>query len=240
MSSGEVDQERRQRLIKLGSATAFLAVVVIAVLIVVNQSGSDGGDASSIDGAAEIRRELSGIPQRGLVLGDPNAKVDLIEFGDLQCPVCKGYAEEILPEVIESKVRSGEARLEFRNFTIIDEQSIDAAAAAIAAGEQGRGWDFVELFYRNQGIEASGYVTDEFMTAIAEEAGVADIERWNASRQSGRTLAQVEAETSEASKLGLTGTPSFVVEGPGIDGGQDVIGTPGGAGPLEEAIEGAG
>jgi len=240
VSTGGVDQERRQRLIKLASATAFLAIVVIAVLIVVSQSGSDGGDASSVEGAAEIRKDLSGIPQRGLVLGDPGAKVKLIEFGDLQCPVCKGYAEEILPEVIGSKVRNGEARLEFRNFTIINEESIDAAAAAIAAGEQGRGWDFIELFYKNQGIEASGYVTDEFLTAIAEGAGVEDIERWNASRQSGRTLAKVEAETSEAGDLGLSGTPSFVVEGPLVDGGKRVLGTPGSAGELEDAIEGAG
>jgi len=240
MSGASGDGERRQRLIKLGSAVGFLAIVVVAVLIVVGQSGSDGGDASSVDGAAEVRAELKGIPQRGLVLGDPAAEVNLVEFGDLQCPVCKGYAEEIVPAVIQSRVRSGEARIEFRNFTIIDEQSIDAAAAAIAAGEQGRGWDFVELFYRNQGIEASGYVTDEFLTAVAEAAGVPDIERWDASRQSRDTIAAVEAETGEAGDLGLTGTPSFVIEGPRVEGGQEVLGTPGDAGTLESAIEAAG
>jgi protein-disulfide isomerase len=240
VSAAGVDEERRRRLIKLASAVGFLAIVAVAVLIVVSQSGSDGGDASSIEGAAEVRAELQGIPQRGLVLGDPAAEVRLVEFGDLQCPVCKGYAEEIVPEVIDSRVRNGEAQIEFRNFTIISEESIDAAAAAIAAGEQGRGWDFLELLYRNQGIEASGYVTDEFLTAVAEGAGVTDIERWDASRRSARTLAQVESETAEAGDLGLTGTPSFVVEGPGVDGGEQVLGTPGDAGTLESAIEAAG
>lgn len=237
MSGAGVDEERRQRLIKLASAVGFLAVVVVAVLIVVSQSGSDGGDASSIDGAAEVRAELKGIPQQGLVLGDSSAKATLVEFGDLQCPVCKGYAEEIVSEVIESKVRSGETRIEFRNFTIIDEQSVDAAAAAIAAGEQGRGWDFLELFYRNQGIEATGYVTDEFLTAVAEAAGVPDIERWDASRESQGTIAAVEAETREAEALDLTGTPSFLVEGPGIEGGVEVLGTPGDAGTLEAVVD---
>jgi len=232
-------EDRRRRLLQLASAAAFLAIVAVAVLIVVSQ-GSEGGDASSVDGAAEVRGELQGIPQKGLVLGDPAAPVSLIEFGDLQCPVCKGYAEEVLPPVIESKVRSGEATLDFRNFTIIDEQSVDAAAAAIAAGEQNRGWNFVELFYRNQGIEATGYVTDEFLTAVAEGAGVPDIERWNAARQSARVIGQVEAETREAESLGLTGTPSFLVEGPGADGGQEVLGTPGSSGALEEAIDEAG
>jgi len=228
--------ERRERLVKLGSATAFLAIVAVAVLVVVSQSGSDGGDASSIEGAAEVRAELRGIPQRGLVLGDPEAEVTLIEFGDLQCPVCKVYSEEIVPQLIESKVRGGEAKLAFRNFAFIGEESVDAAAAAIAAGEQGRGWDFVELFYRNQGAEASGYVTDEFLTAIAAGVGVAGIEKWDEARQSDRVVDQVAAEIAAAEDLGLTGTPSFVIEGPLVDG-QDVLGTPGEAGPLEDAIE---
>jgi len=236
--SAEAEQaERRERLIKLGSATAFLAIVVVAVLIVIGQSQGDGGDASSIDDAAEVRRELGGIPQRGLVLGDPGAKVTLIEFGDLQCPVCKGYAEEVIPQVIQSKVRSGEAKLDFRNFTIIDEESIDAAAAAIAAGQQGRGWDFVELFYRNQGIEATGYVTDEFLTAVAEAAGVPDVEQWNAARASNRVIDRVGAETAEAQRLGFSGTPSFAVEGPA--NGLETLGTPGSAGDLEAAVENA-
>ena len=114
----------------------------------------------------------------------------LVEFGDLQCPVCKGYSEEVLPQVIETQVRSGEAKLEFRNYTIIGPESMPAGAAAIAAGKQGRGWKFVELFYRNQGVEDSGYVTDEFLTAIAKGAGVPDIAKWNADRKSKRVLAR--------------------------------------------------
>ncbi len=239
MSAAKGDEERRQKLIKLGSATAFLAIAVILVLVVVSQSGDEGGDASSIEGAGEVRRELQGIPQRGLVLGDPGAKATLVEYGDLQCPVCKSFSEEIVPEVIASKVRSGEARLEFRNFIVIGEESADAAAAAIAAGEQGRGWDFVELFYRNQGIEDTGYVTDDFLTAIAEGAGVSNIDAWDEERQSARVTGQVEAESREAEGIGLTGTPSFTVESPSLEDGLRVLGTPSSAGELEEAIEDA-
>lgn len=229
-------RERRERLVKLGSATAFLAIVAVAILIVVGQSGSDGGDAESIVGAAEVQRELAGIPQRGMVLGEPGAAVTLVEFGDLQCPACKQFAEQALPPVIASKVRGGGAQIEFRNFTIIDEDSVDAAAAAAAAGEQGRGWHFVELFYRNQGIEATGYVTEEFMTAVARGAGVPDIARWNEARQSTRVLERVRGETEQAERLGLGGTPSFLVEGPSVDG-LESLGSPSGAGDLEAAID---
>lgn len=230
--------ERRKRLLQVGSAAVFLAIVIVAVLIVVNQSESDGGD-TSLESVATVSGELKGIPQNGLTLGDPSAKVTLAEFGDLQCPVCKGFAEEVVPEVIDSKVRSGEAKIEFRNFTIINEESVPAAAAAIAAGKQGRGWNFVELFYRNQGIEAAGYVTDEFLTEIARGAGVPDIAQWNRDRQSDIVLRQVKSETDEAESLGLSGTPSFVITGPSAQG-KEVLGTPGSAGALNEAIDAAG
>jgi protein-disulfide isomerase len=233
-----VNEARRRTLLQIGSAAVFLAIVAVAVLIVVSSNETSGGD-TTLEDVSLVARQLNGIPQNGMVLGDSRAKVRLIEFGDLKCPVCKGFSEEIVPEVIDSKVRSGEAKIEFRNFTIIDAESTPAGAAAIAAGEQGRGWSFVELFYRNQGLEVSSYVTDEFLTEIARGAGVPDIERWNRDRKSAKTLVEVERTSKEAETLGFTGTPSFAVEGPGTKG-TDALGTPGSAGALEEAIEDAG
>lgn len=233
----EKRRERRRRVVQLGSAATFLAIAAVAVLIAISQSETEGGD-TSLEGAAEVEPELAGIPQDGLVLGDPSAAVTLIEFGDLQCPVCKGYAEEVVPEVIDSRVRGGAARIEFRNFTIISQESVSAAVAAVAAGRQGRGWDFLELFYRNQGIERSGYVTDEFLTEVARGAGVPDIARWNADRKGQRVLSEVSADTAEAERLGLSGTPSFAVEGPGTNG-LEPLGIPGSAGELEAAVDAA-
>jgi protein-disulfide isomerase len=231
--------ERRQRLVKLGSAAGFLALVVVAVLVVVSQSQTGGGDAGNIADTAEVNQQLNGIPQNGMTLGEPSAKVTLLEFGDLQCPFCKGVSESLLPEVIENQIRNGEAKLAFNNFTIIGPESTPAGAAAIAAGEQGRGWSFVELFYRNQGAEDTGYVTDAFLTAIAKGAGVPDIAKWNADRKSERTLAQVAATTAEAERLGFSSTPSFAVKGPGTTG-VETLGTPDSAGDLESTIEQAG
>jgi len=231
-------QERRKRLLQLGSALVFLAIVVVAVLIVVSQNDGSGGD-TNLEDTELVSSDLRGIAQSGLTLGEKSATVTLVEFGDLQCPVCKGFSEQIVPEVIDAKVRAGEAKLEFRNFVIISQESVPAGAAAVAAGQQGRGWNFIELFYRNQGPEASGYVTDEFLTEIARGAGVADIGQWNNDRKSQATLNQVTRTTEEAKRLGLTGTPSFAVTGPGASG-MEVLGTPGSARQLEEAIEAAG
>jgi protein-disulfide isomerase len=171
-----------------------------------------------------------------MILGKPDAKVELIEFGDLQCPVCKAYSEQILPQVIENQVDSGEAKIVFQNFTIIGEQSKPAGAAALAAGEQGRGWNYLELFYRNQGEENSGYATDEFLTAVAKAAGVKDIARWNKERKSSKLTKEVDAQTAQAQHYGFTGTPSFTIRGPSSNG-TEIVGTLSTPEEFEKVIE---
>jgi protein-disulfide isomerase len=230
------EPERRQRLLQMATGLVFVVVAVVLVLIVVNSGNGSGGD-TKIEGAGEIDRILAGIPQRGMVLGDPEAPLTLIEFGDLQCPVCAGYAKDILPPIIENQVKNGKAKIEFRNLTIIGAESTPAGAAALAAGDQGRGWNYLELFYRNQGAEEnSGYVTDAFMEAIAKAAGVENLAKWRRDRQ--KLTSEVEKTTEEAERLGYDATPSFAVEGPGAKG-LELLGTPESAGAIEAAIEDA-
>jgi protein-disulfide isomerase len=233
-------KDRRTRLLQLGSGAVFLVIAAVVVLIVVSSSNSkSGGDASNVKEAAEVERLLAGIPQAGLTLGDPKAPVELIEYGDLQCPICKEYSEEILPGIIEGAVKQGEAKITFRNFAIIGEESISAGTAALAAGAQGRGWNYLELFYRNQGKERSGYVTDEFMTSIAKGAGVEDIPAWNKERNGSEFREELEATSSEAeNELGFTGTPSFAIRGPSTKG-LELLNTPSSTAAFEEAIESA-
>jgi protein-disulfide isomerase len=228
--------ERRTRLLQLGAGAVFLVIVAVVVLIVVNSNGSSGGDAANLKEIRTVDALFKGIPQENMVLGDPKAKVELIEYGDLQCPVCKAYSEEVLPQVIGNQVEQGLAKIVFRNFTIIGRQSAPAGAAALAAGAQGRGWNYLELFYRNQGIENSGYADDEFLTAVAKGAGVKDIARWNEERKGTKFTGEVTKTTEQAQNFGFTGTPSFAVKGPNSNG-TELLGTPGGPEELEEAIE---
>jgi protein-disulfide isomerase len=237
MNGGPAGEGRRQSLIKLASAMTFLAIVGVAVLIVITQSRTSGGD-TKLEGVGQVRSLLDGLPQHGMVLGEPKAKATLVEFGDLQCPVCRDYSEKVLPQVIEGVVARRGAKLEFRNYTIIGPESVAAGAAALAAGEQGRAWSFVELFYRNQGEERSGYVTDAFLTAVAKDAGVPDIARWNRDRRSKRLLDEVAETTHEAANLGFTGTPSFALESSGAVGVEPLGQLPS-AGAMESAIASA-
>ena len=228
--------ERRTRLLQFGAGAVFLVIVAVVVLIVVNGSSSSGGDAQNLKEVAAVDSLVQGIPQQGLALGDPKAKVELFEYGDLQCPVCKAYSEEVLPTVIENQVENGQAKVIFRNFTIIGPQSVPAGAAALAAGAQGRGWNYLELFYRNQGKENSGYADDEFLAAVAKGAGVKDIAKWQKERKGKKFTGEVTATTEQAQNFGFTGTPSFAIKGPNSNG-TELLGTPGSPDEIEEAIE---
>jgi protein-disulfide isomerase len=227
-------QERRRKRMQLSSAAALIGLVAIVILIVaVSQSQEGSGGDTKLEDVSRVEDALAGIPQKGMVIGEHQARVTLIEFGDLQCPVCKAFSEEVLPTVIVGPVQRGEAKIDFRNFTIISQQSVPAGAAALAAGEQGRGWNYVELFYRNQGEERSGYVTDAFLTALAKGAKVPDVARWNRERKSKRLLDEVARTTREAEEFEFSGTPSFVVKGPR---GTTPIGTPESVEQIEAAI----
>ena len=219
----------RQRTLKLSLLVGLAAILAVVVLIVVSQSGDTGGDTDISSGELP---ELAGLQQQGDTVGDPEAPVTIVEFGDLQCPVCKAYSEQVIPELLAGPVEAGEARLQFRNWTIIGPDSRTAAIAALAAGEQDRMWDFITLFYENQGTENSGYVTDEFLRAIAEQAGL-DLAQWEQDRADPRWDAELEAVDREAGQAGFDGTPSILVRGPGGD--SPLPGVPS-AGDVEAAV----
>jgi len=225
--------------LQLAWAVAFLALAGVVVLIVVNAASSGSGGDAELEEVAAANTVFRGIPQHRMVLGNPAAPVRLVEYGDLQCPVCKGFSEETVPPIIENQVKKGEASIEFRNFVIIGPESVPAGMAMLAAGEAGRGWNFLEIFYRNQGTERSGYVSDEFLEAVGKAAGIENLAKWNRARKSKRLEAEVTRTTEEAEGLGFTGTPSFAVEGPQAEGLQSIGAAPS-TGDLEAAIAAAG
>jgi protein-disulfide isomerase len=207
----------RKRRIQYLSLAAFAAVAVIVALIVISQSGGSdngGGNPGSVTGVTEVNSDLNGIPQSGQTLGEPSAKVTVTEFGDPQCPVCAGFSQTVAPALIGAEVKGGIAKYVYEPFLIIGPDSKPAMRAVLAAGEQDRFWNYLQLFYLNQGEENSGYVTDDFLTSIAKAAGVPDLDKWNQSRNSSKWDATIQQGTSQAASFGFDGTPSLVVAGP--------------------------
>jgi protein-disulfide isomerase len=207
--------EQRVRRLRLLAALLVAAVAVVAVLVVVSQSGEDEpggglGGGESLSGAGAANALFEGIPQTGARLGDPEAPVRLLEFVDLQCPFCAQYTERVLPTIVDRYVRTGEIQVELRPLAFLGDDSVRGAAAASAAADQNRMWQFTDIFYRNQGAENSGYVTDEFLRRVARASGV-DPAPIVAAADGGRVSPLLRGAQRQADRYGVNSTPSFLI-----------------------------
>lgn len=203
---GAGSPDRRTQLIVLG----VLAAVILVVAIVVSQSGPDDSDDGGADPAdtAAIEQTLEGIPQEGVFLGEDGAPV-VSEFVDLQCPFCAEFSTNAFNDVVDQHVRSGEILYELRVISFLGDDSREAAEMAAAAALQNKLYEFVETFYLNQGEENTGYVTEDFLTEVAEQTPGLDAEQALDDRDSDEAQAILDENEQAASELGVNSTPSF-------------------------------
>jgi Thioredoxin len=192
--------------------------VIAVVMIVATRSGSSVAGNKSLsptETRAIMRTEdlLAGIPQRGAALGSPRAPVTLQFFGDLQCMDSRRVMLGALPFLIRHWVRGGELRIVYRSTEIDTPSGPEFRAqqiAAMAAGQQGRMWNFVDLFYREQRREFTHYVDDAFLEGIAEQAGV-ELRRWEVDREAEIWPRHIDLDEILAAIRKLHTTPSFLI-----------------------------
>jgi len=163
----------------------------------------------SVSGAAETAKLFRGIPQKGQTLGNRNAPVTMIEFADLQCPFCRDFALEGLPAIVREYVRPGKVKLVFAGLAFIGPDSETALRATYAAGLQDRLWNFLDLLYRNQGPENSGWVTDALLRAAAKAVPGLDVGALLAARQTTEVDNALLAAQQQATSAKVNSTPTF-------------------------------
>lgn len=205
---------QRKRLFQLGGALALAAAIIVVIVIATGGGGDDRPEVragESIAGSADAAALFRGIPQRGITLGNPDAPVTLVEFADLQCPFCRDYTEQALPTIVENYVRDGRVKLEFRNLDFIGTDSTRGAQMAEAVGLQDRLWEFIDIFYANQGGENAGFVTDDFLRDVAGGIEGVDVERAMDDRGVPEVERQLQAAEELAAANGIQSTPSFLI-----------------------------
>jgi protein-disulfide isomerase len=205
---------RKRRLTIIGGALAA-AVVVVVVAIAVSSGGgtktaSPGASAGgAVNGRTEMTQLLQGIPQHGNTLGNPNAKVTLNEFADLRCPFCRDFALQTLPLIVRDYVRPGKVKIVYQDLGFLGPESVTAAAAGAAAGQQDKLWNFADLFYFNQGSETTPYVTSAFITRLYSAIPGLDVAKANAARTRSPATSAVNEPRTLADQFQIASTPSF-------------------------------
>jgi len=190
---------------------AGTAITAVLIAVLAGSSTSDLRPGKPVPGARAALALLAGIPQQGDALGSPRAAVTLVEFGDLQCPTCAQFAADALPAIVSRYVRSARVRLVFRAVSFIGQDSRRAARVALALGQQQRMWQFLELMYRNQGLENGGYVTDTYLRALAGAIPGADVARALTARASPAIDRQLAESHSLARAGHVERTPTFML-----------------------------
>lgn len=198
---------RRSLLVPAAAAAVVVALLVAASLLRGGDSGSNGPSST----AAEVEALLAGIPQDRAVLGAPEAGVTLIQFEDLQCPVCRRYQQTAFPGIVREYVRAGMVKLRFVGMTFIGDDSATALSYVLAAGAQGKLWQLADALYAKQGGENDGWVTDELLETLAGQLGL-DYAKLRADANGAAVEQQASSMAAEASQREIPGTPWFYVQ----------------------------
>ncbi len=201
-------------------STMFLvtvgAIAVAAVLVGVVFFSSRGSAAPS----STIREPLVFTPTAnadGLALGSSTAPVTMQVWSDFQCPGCDAFAYGTEIDIVDKYVTTGQVRLVYEDVWFIgasqgNTESLESAAAARCAGEQGRFWPYHDYLFANQGAENGGWVTRGLIDGIATKLGL-DMGAFKACYEAGEAHQQVKDNTALSQKVPIGGTPTIVLNG---------------------------
>lgn len=156
-------------------------------------------------------------------LGSVDAPVTMVIFSDYRCPFCARHSRAVEPELIDRYVESGQLRLEWRDLPIFGDASLLAARAGRAAAEQGLFWEFNRAVYAAAPQSGHHDLTEQKLIGFAEQVGVTDVDRFAAALETDEFDADIQADYMQAMSLGLSGTPSFVINGHPVVGAQPVM-----------------
>jgi protein-disulfide isomerase len=149
-------------------------------------------------------------------LGDPLAKVKVVEFADFKCPACKKWKEANMPRFISEFVDTGKVELFFINYAFIDRDSILAASAgeAIAKQNNDKFWEFYDVLYGHQGDESKIWATESFLLELVKE-NISDIDNslFEKDLKEHTYMLDVKEDYKTAGHYGVNGTPQFMVNG---------------------------
>jgi len=200
--------QRRQLFVVAGLALAAIAALVLGRALL-EGAVVGSGDASAVAAYAAPTR------------GNATAPVTIVEYGDFQCPNCGAFARGAEGELIRRYIDTGKAKLVWKNFAWIGGESKVAAQAAACAGDQGKFWEYHDYLYAHQQGENTGNLSNGNLKSFASSLGL-DRTPFEACLDSGRYKAVVDNDGSEVRSLGLTGTPTFVINGTRVVGAQSL------------------
>ncbi|QIK64680.1 thioredoxin domain-containing protein [Leucobacter viscericola] len=226
---------RRSRILNIVLGVVAVAALVFG-LVQLGQGGSDtaesasntaesGDDSASVEndtGSAAtvgIERRIEGDP---MAIGDIDAPVVMSEWVDFRCPFCAVYSRDTFDQIVTEFVDTGKVRIEMHDVAFFGDESVRAAAAARAAGEQGRYFQFVKAVYDAAPESGHPDLPPAQLIEFAKTAGVPDIAKFTKDMDREDLKQAVNESTAKAQQYGVSSVPMFASNGQAIAGAQPI------------------
>jgi protein-disulfide isomerase len=221
------------RALAIAGGVVLIVVIAIVLGVVLSSGGGGGGDgivsssdvnglgttgsASSqvaLPGAAEANNLFKGIPQIGLTLGNPKAKVEMEMFIDVQCPFCRDYETNNLPTIVNKYIKTGKVQLHLKPWAFIGgagSQSFSGRLGLIAASYQNKAFEYAKVLYDNQQTENTGWLNGQMMANIAASVTGLDLSRWRDDTNGSSPKSIADQVDKLAANDKVQGTPTVLV-----------------------------
>lgn len=224
------DKPKRDIILPL---SIVLAAVMIggAILFATFYKGGAGSAGNNVLGAGNNAAGAALVPSsasttailalgpRDAILGNKNAPVTIIEYGDYQCPFCAEYFENVQPVISQQYVDTGKAAMVFRNFAFLGPESIAAAEAAECAEDQNQLWPYHDALYNAKaadyskgGSEDDGVLNRTLFLNIAKQLNLNMTDFTNCI-DTNKYASLVAQEKTDAAAIGVQSTPATFVNG---------------------------
>lgn len=204
-------------------------MIVGAILFATLYKGGNAPITAGTDPSASstvVNPAVMTIGPRDAILGDSNAKVTLVEYGDYQCPFCTQFFAQTEPQIIQNYINNGKVKMVFRDYAFLGAESTAAANAAQCAEDQNKLWAYHDALYtakvgdeQNGGAEDDGFYNRAEFLKLAQQTGL-DIPTFTTCLDTNKDASIAAAEKTAGSNFGVNSTPSFFINGTGITGAQ--------------------
>jgi protein-disulfide isomerase len=211
----------------IGGGCALIACIAVVAAVVLAVYGPTLGKTFSSISTNPISNPTS-VPQiqlpnvvipparnppqaNGNKMGNPNAPVKIIEYGDFQCSFCRQYWMLTEPQIIQNYVATGKVYYEYRSVGgYIGPESADAANAAYCAADQNKFWEYHDMLFANYTGENAGNFTPDKLRQYAAAVNL-NLDQFNTCINAGSHNDQVSQDFNDVSATGFPGAPFFIL-----------------------------
>ncbi len=144
------------------------------------------------------------------IIGNVNAPITILEWGDYQCTFCYKFHQNTLNVINEDFIKTGKVKLVFKDFPLNGPDSILAAEASYCAHDQKKYWQYHDELYQNWGGERTGWITQESLKKFASSIDL-NLEDFNTCMDEHKYQNKVISLHEFGKEVGIDATPSFLI-----------------------------